>query len=61
VSAPERRPTKQESKPISGGWHEGGVGLSDEPGTPEQEQKRLAFKAKQRKAWDEMMKRGGLR
>jgi hypothetical protein len=39
------------------GWSHGGRDLSAKPETPEQERARLAFQAKQRKAWDEMMRR----
>jgi hypothetical protein len=52
---------KPSAKDLFSEWHEGGVGLSDQPETPEQEAKRLAWKKRQRAAWDEMMKRGGLR
>jgi len=57
MSAPDR-PTKK-PEPSDDGWSRGGVGLSEEPETPEQEAARLAWKKKQREEWDRMMSRRG--
>jgi hypothetical protein len=61
MTAPNSAKPSAKPKPKLSGWQVGGRGLSEEAETPEEEKARLALKAKQRKAWDRMMRSGGLR